>query len=135
MKTLIVLATIAFSLATGLGTAEAKDKDKRHKDRDRDREDYRDYDRRDYGRYDRDRSSRSYSYSRSYGSGYRGSSRTIYVIERNRPVRRVVYSDGRGYYRILDGRRSYIRSKYYTSYPTRYYYSDGRPRLGVTVRF
>jgi hypothetical protein len=68
--------------------------------------------------------------------GGRERSRTIYVIENQRPVSRVVYVDDRGgYYRYVDGRRSYIRGRYYNSYPSRYYYSDGRPRVGVSLSF
>ena len=59
--------------------------------------------------------------------------RTIYVIERERPVQRVVYvSPGGGYYRIVEGRRDYVRGRYYTSYPSRYYYPDGRRRVNVS---
>jgi len=62
--------------------------------------------------------------------------RTIYVIENRRPVRRVVYMDDRGsYYRYVGGSRSYVRGRYYTSYPSRYYYADGRPRIGVSINF
>ena len=62
--------------------------------------------------------------------------RTIYVVENRRPVRRVVYvDDSGGYYRYLDGRRSYVRGRYFTSYPSRYFYDDGRPRVGVSIDF
>jgi hypothetical protein len=62
--------------------------------------------------------------------------RTIYVIENRRPVQRVVYIDDSGrYYRYYGERRSYIRGRYFTSYPSRYYYSDGRPRVGVSINF
>lgn len=65
-----------------------------------------------------------------------GKSRVIYVVENRRPVRRVVYGGpGGGYYRVVDGRRAYVRGRYYTSYPSRYYYSDGRPRVGVSINF
>ena len=68
--------------------------------------------------------------------GGRERSRTIYVIENNRPVSRVVYvDDSGGYYRHVNGRRAYVRGRYYTSYPSRYYYSDGRPRVGISVNF
>jgi hypothetical protein len=63
-------------------------------------------------------------------------SRTIYVIENNRPVSRVAYVDDRGgYYRYIDGRRVYVRGRYFTSYPSRYYYPNGRPRVGVSIHF
>ena len=63
-------------------------------------------------------------------------SRSIYVIENRRPVRRVVYvDDNGGYYRYIGGRRSYVSGRYFTSYPSRYYYSDGRPRVGVSINF
>src|SRR5262245_38600602 len=62
--------------------------------------------------------------------------RTIYVIENRRPVRRVVYIDDRGsYYRYSGGHRYYVRGRYFTSYPSRYYYADGRPRIGVSINF
>jgi len=62
--------------------------------------------------------------------------RSIYVIERNRPVRRVVYVNDSGrYYHWSGGRRVYVTGRYYTSYPSRYYYRDGRPRIGVNIRF
>lgn len=62
--------------------------------------------------------------------------KTIYVIENRRPVSRVVYVDDDGrYYRHVGGRRSYIRGRYFTSYPSRYYYPDGRPRAGISIRF
>ena len=63
-------------------------------------------------------------------------SRTIYVIENRRPVRRVAYvDDDGGYYHYVGGRRSYVRGRYFTSYPSRYYYADGRPRVGVSINF
>ena len=58
------------------------------------------------------------------------------MIENHRPVRRVVYVDDRGgYYRIVSGRRIYVHDRYFTSYPSRYYYADGRPRVGVSIHF
>ena len=63
-------------------------------------------------------------------------SRSIYVIENRRPVRRVVYVDDSGrYYRYSSGRRIYVTGRYFTSYPSQYYYSDGRPRVGVSIGF
>jgi hypothetical protein len=70
--------------------------------------------------------------------GYRDHhrTRTIYVVENRRPVRRVVYvDDNGGYYHYAGGRRSYVRGRYFTSYPSRYFYSDGRPRVGVSINF
>jgi hypothetical protein len=67
---------------------------------------------------------------------YYGRTRTIYVIEHHRPVRRVVYvNPGGGYYRYIGGRRVVVRERYYTSYPSRYYYADGRPRVGISFTF
>lgn len=66
----------------------------------------------------------------------RDRSRTIYVIENRRPVRRVVYVDDSGrYYRNYGGSRRYVSGRYFTSYPSRYYYADGRPRVGVSINF
>jgi hypothetical protein len=51
-------------------------------------------------------------------------------------VKRVVYVDARGnYYRKVFGRTVYVRERIYTSYPSRYYYSDGRPRVGISLSF
>jgi hypothetical protein len=77
-------------------------------------------------------------YSHDYDDRWHSShdSRTIYVIENRRPVRRVVYIDDRGrYYRHVGGRRVYVTQRYFTSYPSRYYYADGRPRIGVSINF
>src|SRR5262245_48274074 len=79
-----------------------------------------------------------HDHHRSHGDHWRDhhGSRTIYVIENRRPVRRVVYvDDSGGYYRYVGGHRSYVRGRYYTSYPSRYYYADGRPRVGVSIDF
>jgi hypothetical protein len=70
-----------------------------------------------------------------YGHYHHGRSRTVYVIENRRPVRRVVYVDNGRYYRIVSGRRVYVTGRCFTSYPSHYYYSDGRPRVGVSIRF
>ena len=62
--------------------------------------------------------------------------RTVYLIERGRPVRREVFFDGRGrYYRLIDGRPVSIRERVFESYPERYYYRDGRPRAGISLNF
>lgn len=60
-----------------------------------------------------------------------GAPRTVYVIEDDRPVRRVVYVDNGRYYRVVSGRRVYLHNRVYTSYPSRYYHADGRRRLVV----
>jgi hypothetical protein len=114
MKRILFSLLVAATALTAVPTAEAKRRD--HGDR---------YDR--YDRYDRrDR----------HNWRHHDRTRTIYVIENRRPVRRVVYVDDSGsYYRVVSGRRSYIRSRYYTSYPSRYYYADGRPRVGVSINF
>lgn len=105
-----LLAALTFG---GLATAEAKPKHQYYHDRD-----YEVVKDKKWKKHDRDRT------------------RTIYVIERQRPVQRAVYvSPGGGYYRIVDGRRSYVRDRYYTSYPSRYYYPDGRRRLNVSFSF
>ena len=62
--------------------------------------------------------------------------RKLYIIERGRPVERVVYiNPGGGYYRVINGRRVVVRERYYTSYPSRYYYPDGRRRVGIRFSF
>jgi len=62
--------------------------------------------------------------------------RKLYFIERGRPVERVVYiNPGGGYYRVVKGRRVVVRERYYTSYPSRYYYPDGRRRVGIRFSF
>jgi hypothetical protein len=146
-KLSIATAIVLFSVAAG--SAEAKEKYKR-KDYDGDRRDYserhrRDYgdrDRRDYSERDRrdysDRDGRSYgdrNYTR-YRESSRERSRTIYVIERDRPVQRVVYvdSDGR-YFQRVSGRRVYVRQRYFDSYPSRYYTSSGKRRINITLPF
>ena len=69
------------------------------------------------------------------GHDHHDRSRTIYVIENHRPVRRVVYVDNGRYYRYYGGRRVYVTGRYFTDYPSRYYYADGRPRVGVSINF
>jgi len=67
---------------------------------------------------------------------YSHRTRSLYFIERNRPVKRVVYiNPGGGYYRVIGGRRVVVRERYYTSYPSRYYYPDGRRRIGIRFSF
>lgn len=62
-------------------------------------------------------------------------SREVYVVERNRPVRRTVFVDERGrYYRENGGRRVFV-TRFFNSYPERYYYRDGRRRAGISIHF
>lgn len=103
------------SFLIGAPTAEAKPKYYK--------EHHRDYDRHDHDRY------------RGHDR-HRHRTKTLYFIERDRPVRRVVYvNPGGGYYRIVNGRRVVVRERYYTSYPSRYYYPDGRRRVGIHFSF
>jgi hypothetical protein len=111
----LLFTLFAAVFAGGMASAEAKPKHHGH----------------DRGRYDK-----SYRHHPGEHSQYRGRTRTIYVIERGRPVRRVVYaSPGGGYYRVIDGRRSTVRGRTFTSYPSKYYYPDGRRRLNVSFSF
>jgi hypothetical protein len=119
MTKTIIYSLLAIMAAGTIGSAEAKPPWRRDYDDRRDR----------YSRYDRDRYDHRHGY-RSHRT------RTIYVIENRRPVRRVVYVHPSGYYyRVVGGRPIRIRDRYYTSYPSRYYYSDGRPRVGVSINF
>lgn len=62
-------------------------------------------------------------------------SRDVYVVEHNRPIRRSVFIDERGrYYRENGGRRIFV-TRYFNSYPERYYYPDGRRRVGLSIHF
>lgn len=72
-----------------------------------------------------------------YDRGYnRQRRRSVYIIQRGRPVRREVFFDGRGrYYEIIDNRPVFIRERVFESYPERYYHRDGRPRGGITLNF
>lgn len=120
-KLFIYSALCAACLFINPITADARDNDK---GKGKNRGHYSDYS---------DRGDRGYRDQRSRS---RDRTRTIYVIENRRPVERVVYVDGDGgYYRVVDGRRSYVRSRYYTSYPSRYYYADGRRRVGFSFFF
>lgn len=72
-------------------------------------------------------------YDRVYNNRRR---KTVYIIERGRPVRRDVFFDGRGrYYRIIDDRPVFIQERVFESYPERYYHRDGRARAGITLNF
>jgi hypothetical protein len=122
MKTLpfFVTALTAAVLSTTTGLAKDKDKDK-HKDKDWNRD------------HDHDRSRTVYV---ERDSRPRDRERTIYVIERDRPVQRTVYVDGDGrYYRWSDGRRVYVRERYFDSYPSKYYHQDGRRRVTISLPF
>ena len=116
MKTLSLSITIAIltGLAAGTGLAKDKDKDKDHdKDRDRDQ-----------------------VVVVNRGGPVRDQTRTIYVVEGDRPVERVVSVDREGhYYRVVDGRRIFIRDRYFESYPEKYYYPDGRRRVTIRLPF
>ena len=108
MKKALIYSVLAIVAATSVSTAEAKP---RWWKRDRDRHEHR-------------------------GHHHSHKTRTIYVIEKDRPVRRVVYVHPSGYYyHIVRGRPVRIRDRYYTSYPSRYYYPDGRRRIGVSLSF
>ena len=62
-------------------------------------------------------------------------SKTVYVVENHRPVRRSVFVDERGrYYREDAGRRVFIEH-HYDSYPSQYFYRDGRVRPGISINF
>jgi hypothetical protein len=127
MKKLFLYSTVALlTLATTM-TVQAKDKRDKRKSYGKSRhrvvhvERHSDRDRRDSG---------------YRGDYHRDRTRRIYVIERDRPVQRVVYVDGDGrYYRWINERRVYVRERYYESYPSRYYTRDGRRRVNVSFSF
>lgn len=126
----LLFSLVAVALIGGGATGDARP------GRDRDRDDRRDR----HERYDRhDRRDHHYRHDHYRRDHYRHSShrtRTIYVIENRRPVRRVVYVHPTGYYyRVVGGRPMRIRDRYYTSYPSRYFYSNGRPRVGISLSF
>ncbi|MCE9609955.1 MAG: hypothetical protein K8R23_07070 [Chthoniobacter sp.] len=135
-----------FAIATaGSGFAKDKDKNKdKGKDRDRDREPTV-YVTKDGGRYYVDGDGRRHWLETAERRNYRDDrdreergdrKRTIYVIERDRPVSREVFVDHDGnYYRWVDGRRVYIRDRYFESYPSKYYTPDGRRRVTITLPF
>lgn len=107
----LILYTAMAALAATTANVEAKNKDHDHDrdwDRGRDRHEHRD--------------------------NWR--SRNIYVIERDRPVQRVVYIDDEGrYFRWIDGRREYVLGRYFESYPSRYYTPSGERRLEIRLPF
>lgn len=116
LLTYSTLAALSLTLAAPLASA---------RDRDRDRDDHRDH------RNRRDHHDRGDHYDRR-GSSRPDRSRTIYVIERDRPVQRVVFVDPSGrYYRISNGRRVFVQGRSWESYPTREYTRDGRRRTGL----
>ena len=136
--------TIAVLAAASAASSFAKDKDKdkkKQKDSDKERVVYVERDSRRYyvdgngERHwiddDRGRDARQ-----DFQDVRRDRSRTIYVIERDRPVERVVYIDPDGrYYRSIEGRRVYVSGRYYETYPSRYYHPDGRRRVTITLPF
>lgn len=134
MKPILFYCTVALlTAAAPLGLAKDKDDKKKGKDRNKERVVYVE---RDGSRYYRDGDGQRQWIERSHRGPVRDRSRTIYVIERNRPVERVVYIDGDGsYYRVVDGRRYYVQERVYETYPSRYYYPDGRRRLTITLPF
>jgi hypothetical protein len=154
IKKLFLYTTIAFLTAASAVTGLAKDDKKKDKDKDKDKEPVV-YVERDGRRYTIDRDGKRHwidgERDRDRGGDYRDRdddrdrrdyrssqdrSRSIYVIERNRPVERVVYVDSAGrYYRVVDGRRSYVQEHYYESFPSKYYYPDGRRRVTITLPF
>ena len=76
---------------------------------------------------------RNDGYDRYYNHHRR---KTVYLIERGRPVRREVFFDDRGrYFQLIDNRPVFIRERVFESYPERYYFRDGRPRPGITLNF
>jgi len=90
----------------------------------------------DDGTPNQDRSHDDREAHRDNGGPGAGRPRTIYVIERDRPVERVVYVDADGrYYRWEDGRRIYVVERHYDSYPSKYYFPDGRRRVTITLPF
>ena len=127
MKKLLLYSALALSTLIGASNADVGSRnhyDRYDRDDRRERYEDRNRDRDDYDRYDGER----------YSS--RSSCRTVYVIENHRPVRRVVYvNPGGGCYHIVRGRRVVIRDRYYTSYPSRYFHSDGRRRIGVSFNY
>ena len=121
-------SALAVSVLLGVSNVDARERDR---GRDRDRSDRREsrMERREERRDDRD-----HDHDRGYSE--RSRSRTVYVVQNNRPVRRVVYvNPGGGYYYLAGGRRVILRDRYYTSYPSRYFYPDGRRRSGITITF
>jgi hypothetical protein len=71
-------------------------------------------------------------YDRAYN---KHRTKRVYVIENHRPVRREVFIDERGrYYREDAGQRVFIE-QHYDSYPSRYFFRDGRVRPGISINF
>jgi hypothetical protein len=125
MNKLITTAAIALLTFT-TATVHAKDKHKKKHDDDHGKYSHYDGKHRSNGRvyYGDDR---NYNQLRT---------RTVYVIRDGRPVRQVVYIDGSGqFYRQPGGRPVYIGNRYFESYPSKYYTSDGRRRVNVRLPF
>lgn len=112
MKKLLLYSLVAITAVVGgSATADAKSKHRHHHH---------------YERHDHHYHHHHYSHR----------TRELYFIERDRPVRRVVYVHPSGYYyHMVSGRPVRIRERYYTSYPSRYYYPDGRRRIGIRFFF
>ncbi|MHA3775151.1 hypothetical protein ACXR0O_26815 [Verrucomicrobiota bacterium sgz303538] len=115
MKNLLLYSSIVLATALGTVTADAKSSHGRHDHHDR-----------HHDRHD--------DHHHHYKTKVR--TNTVYIIERGRPVRHVVYVHPSGYYyRVIGGRQVRIRERYFTSYPSRYFYPDGRRRVGVSFSF
>ena len=136
----ILITTVVALLAFTTATVQAKDKHKSKKSHGND------YSRSSYVQSQQYRgSSRSYSVPsryrggddhRDYSDRHHHRTRSIYLIQNDRPVRQVVYVDDDGrYYRRTSDRRIYITSHYFESYPSRYYTSSGQRRINITLPF
>lgn len=137
----LFITTIAALIAFSTATVQAKDKDK-HKSKKHHRDDHKRY---GYVQSNKYRGN-SHAYAvqnngrgwdgRDYGNRYHDHTRTIYVIRNDRPLQQVVYVDENGrYYRRDGGERSYVRSHYFESYPSRYFTSSGQRRISITLPF
>ena len=124
MNKIIITTALALLTATTT-TVQAKDKHKHHH-HDWHHSQYSDWDHHHDGDKDHDR----------YRDGRSERSRTIYVIERGRPVERVVYLDSGGrYYRRVNGLHVYLRQNYFESSPARYYTPSGERRISISLPF
>ena len=119
MNKLILSGLSAILLIGASASAQAKDKDK-------DKYKYDKHDHHDDHRYDKHRPPVVVV----------DRTRVVWVIENGRPVKRVVYVNSRGkYYRRVGGRQVFVTQRYFSSYPSKYYYQDGRRRPGITINF
>lgn len=162
MNKLFLYSTVTLLTVVTATPGFAKSKDDKKKDKDKDKEKVRTvYVERDSQRYYEDREGRRYYVDREgrrhwvddrnerddrqqyygdnrqqYYEDNRERTRSIYMIEQNRPVQRVVYIDSQGrYYRSIQGRRVYVQDRYFESYPSKYYYPDGRRRVTISLPF